>query len=144
MKGLLKGFTLIEVLIVVVILGILATLAVPRLVSQSEKAKTAEAINMLSSIRRAALSYHDEYSEYPVITAADAVVQMQNLLGLEFDQRTWTVTTSANGGAIMAAGPGGTVYLDTETGFWTGTGDYAPDGSKCAVLSPRAVGQECE
>lgn len=45
------GFTLTEILIVVVILGILATLALPMLVKTIEKAKVGEAISNLNLIR---------------------------------------------------------------------------------------------
>ncbi|MBU3911928.1 MAG: prepilin-type N-terminal cleavage/methylation domain-containing protein [Candidatus Omnitrophica bacterium] len=45
------GFTLTELLIVVVILGILATLALPMLVKAIEKAKVGEAISNLNLIR---------------------------------------------------------------------------------------------
>lgn len=45
------GFTLTELLIVVIIVGILATLALPMLVKTLEKAKTGEAISNLNLIR---------------------------------------------------------------------------------------------
>ncbi|MFH0985891.1 MAG: prepilin-type N-terminal cleavage/methylation domain-containing protein [Candidatus Omnitrophota bacterium] len=48
-----KGFTLIEVLIVVVIIGVLAALVIPRFVSAPEKAIVAEASQMLGSMIRA-------------------------------------------------------------------------------------------
>ena len=47
-----KAFTLLELLMVVIIIGILATLAVPQYEKFKEKAIAAEAVNMLGVIRR--------------------------------------------------------------------------------------------
>ena len=54
-----QGFTLIEVLIVVVIIGLLATLIIPRFLSTAKRAKTAEALQMLGAMQRAASNYQD-------------------------------------------------------------------------------------
>lgn len=53
MKKTKRGFTLIEVLIVIVILAVLASLVLPRMMAQPERAKVAEAVNYLGVIRRA-------------------------------------------------------------------------------------------
>ena len=45
-----KGFTLIEIIIVVVILGVLASIALPRLTGQINKARAAEAFNALGML----------------------------------------------------------------------------------------------
>ncbi len=59
MKSTKKGFTLVEVLIVVVIIAILASLIVPRMLMQTDKAKAAEALQMIGAIRRAAERLYD-------------------------------------------------------------------------------------
>ncbi len=48
------AFTLIEIIIVIVIIGVLATLALPKITGQIEASRAAEAMNMLGAIKRAA------------------------------------------------------------------------------------------
>ncbi|MDD4957286.1 MAG: type IV pilin protein [Candidatus Omnitrophica bacterium] len=48
-----KGFTMLELLMVVIIIGILATLAVPQYMSFVEKARAAEAVGTIGAIRTA-------------------------------------------------------------------------------------------
>lgn len=67
-----KGFTLIEVLIVVIILGILATLAVPQFTRMISRARMAEAWAGLGAVRTAQSVYWMEHSNYAgVITDLD-------------------------------------------------------------------------
>ncbi|NQT46531.1 MAG: prepilin-type N-terminal cleavage/methylation domain-containing protein [Candidatus Omnitrophica bacterium] len=56
-----KSFTLIELLIVVLIVGILATVALPQYTKVVNKAKWAEAVSMLGTIRKMALIYYTEH-----------------------------------------------------------------------------------
>ena len=58
------GFTLTELLIVVIIIGIVATLALPMLVKTIEKAKLGEAANNLNLIRTGQKIYFLEYSTF--------------------------------------------------------------------------------
>ena len=61
-----KSFTLIELLIVVLIVGILATVALPQYQKVVLSAKTAEGWTNLDAIRKAVMMYRLEKGEAPV------------------------------------------------------------------------------
>ncbi len=59
-----SGFTLIELMIVVGIIGLLTTLAVPNYLSQQAKAKQSEAKIALAAVYGAEKSFYSEYASY--------------------------------------------------------------------------------
>ena len=59
-----KGFTLIELMIVVAIIGILAAIAIPNFLRFQLKSKTSEAKVNLAAIRTAEESYLAEFGSY--------------------------------------------------------------------------------
>ena len=85
-----KGFTLLEVLIVIVILAVLAGLAVPVYTAQVEKSRAQEAIQMLEALRGGMLRFFASNNVYTGATirtntgvpvSTDIDVDANNLLG---------------------------------------------------------------
>ncbi|MBI2885565.1 MAG: type II secretion system major pseudopilin GspG [Candidatus Omnitrophica bacterium] len=61
----LKGFTLVELMLVVVIIGVLAAMVVPRMAGRTEQAKTARAASDLAAIGLALDLYELDTGAYP-------------------------------------------------------------------------------
>lgn len=59
-----RGFTLIELMVVVVIIGILASIAIPRFMASTAKAKTSEAKLILKQVLVMQRAYRQEYDAY--------------------------------------------------------------------------------
>jgi type IV pilus assembly protein PilA len=58
------GFSLVELAVVVVIIGVLAAFAVPRFRASVERSKAAEAFNYLAAVQAAQERYHARQSTY--------------------------------------------------------------------------------
>ncbi len=60
-----QGFTLIEIMVVVVIIGILASVVVPRIMDNPDKARTAKAKNDIRALESALDIYRLDNFVYP-------------------------------------------------------------------------------
>lgn len=89
-----KGFTLIELMIVVVIIGILAAIAIPKFSNVSKSAKEAEAGPVLKQICTLRGTYYERFDAYPASIADLAQVGWDNTA-------TWKYYTSFD---VTAAG----------------------------------------
>ncbi len=76
-----KGFTLIEVLIVLIIIGILSTLLMPQIGGMIERARTAEAMGVLGAIRSALMVYYMERTTPAFPAAATTTALVETALG---------------------------------------------------------------
>lgn len=63
-----KGFTLIELMVVVIILGILATIAIPRFMNKKDEAEAAKNAADIKIIQNAVDLYYFDKDVYPTTT----------------------------------------------------------------------------
>lgn len=93
-----KGFTLIEIMIVCIIVGIVAAIAVPNFRTYLDNARRSEAIAALGAIRVAERLYHAEHGHY-ANTLADlsGYIQASDLSGTYFNSVCYSAYLSATG-----------------------------------------------
>ena len=71
-----RGFTLVELMIVVAIIGILAAVAIPQFIAMQLRAKRSEVPTNLSAIRTAQKAYHHEWGTF---TSAGSTPSLSNI-----------------------------------------------------------------
>ena len=86
-----RGFTLIELIIVVAIIGVLATIAVPAMRTAPQRAKEAALKEDLFTIRSCIDQFHGDRGRYP--SALDELVSMGYLRSMPVDPTTGTTDT---------------------------------------------------
>ncbi|MGZ8379648.1 MAG: type IV pilin protein [Gemmatirosa sp.] len=131
-----KGFSLIELLIVVVIIGILAAIAIPKFANTKEKAYIAQMKSDLKNLASAQESYFADKNTYADLAAIQA------------DPYKWTLSGgAANVTATLTATAGGwsATLLDarvTSTGATKNCGIYAGGAAapNAAVTAEGVVG----
>ncbi len=95
-----KGFTLLELMIVVIVIGILASLAVPRFITVASKARKGTATAMLSAVRGSVFRYYAENSETWPTAMGELDLNMSAGTGWSFN----VINAPTNYGSVTHSG----------------------------------------
>lgn len=145
MKTLAKGFTLVELLIVVAIIGIVAGIAIPNLLNAVDKGKQKRTMTDMRSIGTAVETYAVENSSYPIAASAAAIkavidpIYIKEMPSVDGWSHSFQVDSSATGYTIYSQGkdgagsscpPGTTTNFNDEICFVNGQFQRFPSGSQ--------------
>lgn len=126
-----RGFTLLELVVVVIILGILATLGFTQYTKMVEKGRTAEAKMILGQIRTAEQAYLQQYNAYTSDLTALSVdaptdCPATHYFSYSSDATTGTATRCTPGpaGKVPDAAVAYTLTLTYAAGGWGGSAGY--------------------
>ena len=104
MERIQKGFTLIELVIVIAVLGILAAIAIPKYISVEQKARYATLKGMESAL-------------HSTVLLARAKYKSEGGTGTSVDMDGTSVTVSSGTGIPVATSAGVTAALQSYSGF---------------------------
>ena len=136
-RSLQQGFTLIELMIVVAIIGILAAVALPAYQDYTVRAKVSEVILAASSAKTSIAEFAQVNSGMPTTASATIAPQSSKYVQSVFYTSTATangvITASAQGEAKIS---GSTITLSGTLDATTGQVTWLCDGSILAKYRP--------
>ena len=78
-----SGFTLVEIMIVVAIIGLIAAIAIPNLMTAMDSAKQKKSMADMKSLYQAIERYQIDVNYYPISTSMTSIASLGSNMGLE-------------------------------------------------------------
>jgi type IV pilus assembly protein PilA len=126
MKSMQKGFTLIELMIVVAIIAILAAIAIPAYQNYLIRTQVTEGVTLMDGAKVGMSEYHANHAAWPTSNSSAGVEEATSIVGkyvakVLVGNGDGTITSTFNNTSSNAAIHGKTVTLAGTTGSAAGT-----------------------
>jgi len=121
-----RGFTLVELMIVVAIIGVLASVAIPSFLNYQLTSKRAEAFANLASLAKAQKAFYAEFNTYVSVPSEPSGVLGLPPTTIKRDKASIDVAFQAVGWQ-----PEGDVFFDYDTVTWG-----SPQAATCTCVGP--------
>jgi len=133
-QGVQKGFTLIELMIVVAIIGILAAIAIPAYSDYTIKSRVSEGASLSGAAKTAVDIYYSENGTLPEVDVTHPELAI-SLAGSYKAKYVSSVSVGTNGDGAATADPG-VITVTLKTASDLGLGEAGKDGTNTIIYTP--------